>query len=90
MCGYFCASARIKFDDEQFAALFNELRCDKTKLMQLSSATENNRRTIRAILVSSGRAPLIRGLLMPTWAALYLDPEVAFGSRKVADLLARG
>jgi hypothetical protein len=31
------ASARIKFDDEQFAALFNELqaRGDKTKLMQL-------------------------------------------------------
>jgi hypothetical protein len=30
-------SARIKFDDEQFAALFNELqaRGDKTKLMQL-------------------------------------------------------
>jgi hypothetical protein len=24
--GYFCASARIKFDDEQFAALVNELR----------------------------------------------------------------
>jgi hypothetical protein len=35
--GYFCASARIKFDDEQFAALFNELqaRGDKQKLMQL-------------------------------------------------------
>jgi hypothetical protein len=31
------ASARIKFDDEQFAALFNELqaRGDKNKLMQL-------------------------------------------------------
>jgi hypothetical protein len=35
MNGYCEASARIKFDDEQFAALFNELRCDKTKLMQL-------------------------------------------------------
>jgi TorA maturation chaperone TorD len=36
MCGYCGASARIKFDDEQFAALFNELqaRCDKAKLMQ--------------------------------------------------------
>jgi hypothetical protein len=35
--GYCGASARIKFDDEQFAALFNELqaRGDKTKLMQL-------------------------------------------------------
>jgi hypothetical protein len=35
--GYFCASARIKFDDEQFAALFNELqvRGDKGKLRQL-------------------------------------------------------
>ena len=34
MCGYCGASARIKFDDEQFAALFNELqaRGDKTKL----------------------------------------------------------
>ena len=34
--GYCGASARIKFDDEQFAALFNELqtRGDKTKLMQ--------------------------------------------------------
>ena len=33
MCG---PSARIKFDDEQFAALFNELqsRGDKAKLMQ--------------------------------------------------------
>ena len=31
--GYCGASARIKFDDEQFAALFNELqaRGDKTK-----------------------------------------------------------
>jgi hypothetical protein len=36
-CRYCGASARIKFDDEQFAALFNELqtRGDKTKLMQL-------------------------------------------------------
>ena len=36
MCGYCGASARIKFDDEQFAALFNELqaRGDKQKLMQ--------------------------------------------------------
>ena len=35
--GYCGASALIKFDDEQFAALFNELqaRDDKTKLMQL-------------------------------------------------------
>jgi len=35
--GYCGASARIKIDDEQFAALFNELqaRGDKTKLMQL-------------------------------------------------------
>ena len=35
--GYFCASARIKFDDEQFAALFNVLqaRGDKGKLRQL-------------------------------------------------------
>jgi hypothetical protein len=35
MCGYCGASARIKFDDEQFAALFNELqaRGDKAKLM---------------------------------------------------------
>jgi hypothetical protein len=35
--GYCGASARIKFDDEQFAALFNELQApgDKTKLMQL-------------------------------------------------------
>jgi hypothetical protein len=35
--GYCGASARIKFDDEQFAALFNELqaRGDKQKLMQL-------------------------------------------------------
>jgi hypothetical protein len=35
--GYFCASARIKFDDEQFAALFNELqaRGDKSKIMDL-------------------------------------------------------
>ena len=34
MCGYCGASARIKFDIEQFAALFNELqaRGDKTKL----------------------------------------------------------
>jgi len=40
MCGYCGASARIKFDDEQFAALFNELqaRGDKTKLMQLFGA----------------------------------------------------
>src|SRR5262245_48986269 len=38
MCGYCGASARIKFDDEQFAALFNELqaRGDKTKLMQVN------------------------------------------------------
>jgi hypothetical protein len=37
MNGYCGASARIKFDDEQFAALFNELqaRNDKQKLMQL-------------------------------------------------------
>jgi hypothetical protein len=37
MCRYCAASARIKFDDEQFAALFNELqaRGDKAKLMQL-------------------------------------------------------
>jgi hypothetical protein len=37
MCGYCGASARIKFDDEQFAALFNEFqaRGDKNKLMQL-------------------------------------------------------
>jgi hypothetical protein len=37
MCGYCGASARVKFDDEQFAALFNELqaRGDKNKLMQL-------------------------------------------------------
>jgi hypothetical protein len=37
MCGYCGASARIKFDGEQFAALFNELqaRGNKTKLMQL-------------------------------------------------------
>jgi hypothetical protein len=36
MCGYRGASARIKFDDEQFAALLNELqaRGDKAKLMQ--------------------------------------------------------
>jgi len=35
--GYCGASARIKFDDEQFAALFNELqaRGDRAKLMQL-------------------------------------------------------
>jgi hypothetical protein len=35
--GYFCAPARIKFNNELFAALFNELqaRGDKTKLMQL-------------------------------------------------------
>jgi hypothetical protein len=35
--GYCGASARIKFDVEQFAALFNELqaRGDKGKLMQL-------------------------------------------------------
>ena len=35
--GYFCASARIKFDIEQFAALFNEpqARGDQAKLMQL-------------------------------------------------------
>ena len=35
--GYCGASARVKFDDEQFVALFNELqaRGDKTKLMQL-------------------------------------------------------
>ena len=26
MCGYCGASARIKFDDEQFVALFNELQ----------------------------------------------------------------
>jgi hypothetical protein len=34
--GYCGASARIKFDDEQFAAPFNDLqtRGDKTKLMQ--------------------------------------------------------
>ena len=34
------ASARIKFDDEEFAALFNELqaRGDKTKLMQFFGA----------------------------------------------------
>ena len=40
MCGYRGASARIKFDDEQFAALFNELqaRGDKQKLMQLFGA----------------------------------------------------
>ena len=37
MCGYCDASARIKFDHAQFAALFNELqaRGDKQKLMQL-------------------------------------------------------
>ena len=35
--GYCGASARIKFDDEQFAALFNEpqARGDKNKPMQL-------------------------------------------------------
>ena len=35
--GYCGASARIKFDDEQFVALFKELqaRGDKAKLMQL-------------------------------------------------------
>jgi hypothetical protein len=34
--GYFCASARIKFDDEQFEALYNELMMsgNKEKLMQ--------------------------------------------------------
>jgi len=38
--GYCGASARIKFDDEQFVALFNELqaRGDKQKLMQLAHA----------------------------------------------------
>jgi hypothetical protein len=38
--GYCGASARIKFDDEQFAALFNELqaRGDRAKLMQLFGA----------------------------------------------------
>ncbi len=38
--GYCGSSAPIKFDDEQFAALFNELqpRGDKTKLMQLFGA----------------------------------------------------
>ena len=41
MCGYCGASARIKFDDEQFAALFNELqaRGDREKLMQLFGAS---------------------------------------------------
>jgi hypothetical protein len=35
--GYCGASARIKFDDKQFAARFNELqaRGDRTKLMNL-------------------------------------------------------
>jgi hypothetical protein len=35
--GHCGASARIKFDDEQFAEILNELqaRGDKTKLMQL-------------------------------------------------------
>ena len=35
--GYCGASARIKFDDEQFAALFNELqsRGDRAKLMRI-------------------------------------------------------
>jgi hypothetical protein len=63
--GYCGASARIKFDVEQFAALFNELqaRGDETKLMQLSSATETNRRTICAILPQCHQKnpPLIRG-----------------------------
>jgi hypothetical protein len=35
MNGYCGASARIKFDDEQFAALFSELQAYKNKLMQL-------------------------------------------------------
>ena len=40
MCGYCDASARIKFDHAQFAALFNEsqARGDKQKLMQLFGA----------------------------------------------------
>jgi hypothetical protein len=40
MNGYCGASARIKFDGEQFVALFNELqtRGDKSKLMQLFCA----------------------------------------------------
>jgi len=41
MCGYRGASARIKFDDEQFAAFFNEVqaRGDKTKLMHFWGLT---------------------------------------------------
>jgi hypothetical protein len=55
-------SARIKFDDEQFAALFNELQAcgDKTKLMQLVRSLKH-RRTFCAILVVDRAAPIDSG-----------------------------